>query len=99
MEFENMINTIQLGDCYELIKSIPDKSIDCIYTDIPYLMSFSVGGTTINKLKKYVKNEVKNICNGINYSIFEDFIRVMKNINCFIWCSKNQILDIMNYFN
>ncbi len=99
MEFENMINTIQLGDCYELIKSIPDKSIDCIYTDIPYLMSFSGGGTTINKLKKYVKNEVKNICNGINYSIFEDFIRVMKNINCFIWCSKNQILDIMNYFN
>ena len=28
MKFEDMINTIQLGDCYELIKSIPDKSID-----------------------------------------------------------------------
>lgn len=23
----------------------------------------------------------------------------MKNINCFIWCSKNQVLDIMNYFD
>lgn len=28
MKFEDMINTIQLGSCYELIKNIPDKSID-----------------------------------------------------------------------
>ena len=39
MEFEDMINTIQLGDCYELIKNIPDKSIDLVYIDIPYLYS------------------------------------------------------------
>ena len=33
--FEEMINTIQLGDCYKLIKKIPDKSIDLVYTDVP----------------------------------------------------------------
>ena len=38
MKFENMINTIQLGDCYKIIKDIPDKSIDCVYIDIPYLI-------------------------------------------------------------
>lgn len=32
----NMINQIIQGDAYKLIKSIPDKSIDLIYTDIPY---------------------------------------------------------------
>lgn len=99
MKFEDMINTIQLGDCYELIKNIPDKSIDCIYVDIPYEMSFSGGGNLKNKLGKYIKEEVSNFSKGIDYSIFDDFIRIMKNINCFIWCSKNQILDIMNYFN
>ena len=36
MKFEEIINTIQLGDCYELIKNIPDKSIDLIITDPPY---------------------------------------------------------------
>lgn len=36
--------------------------------------------------------------NGINYSILDDFVRVLKKINIFIWCSKNQILDIMNFF-
>lgn len=30
-------NNIYLGDSYELIKNIPDKSIDCVYIDIPYL--------------------------------------------------------------
>ena len=44
MKFEDMINTIQLGDCYELIKNIPDKSIDLIYVDIPYLIG--TGGTS-----------------------------------------------------
>ena len=27
---------LRLGDCYELIKTIPDKSIDLVYCDIPY---------------------------------------------------------------
>lgn len=99
MNFEDMINTIQLGDCYELIKNIPDKSIDCIYVDIPYDMTFSGGGTLKHKLGKYIKDEVEDFSKGIDYKIFEDFIRIMKNINCFIWCSKNQILDIMNWFS
>ena len=29
-----MLNNITLGDSYKIIKQIPDKSIDLIYTDI-----------------------------------------------------------------
>lgn len=85
-------------DCYQAIKKIPDKSIDCIYTDIPYLSTFSGGGTLKHKLGKYIKDEVESFSRGIDYSILDDFVRIMKNINCFIWCSKSQILDIMKYF-
>ena len=46
MKFEDMINTIQLGDCYELIKQIPDKSIDLVYTDVPYLYVQGGGGSS-----------------------------------------------------
>lgn len=31
-------------DAYKAIKDIPDKSIDIIYTDIPYLYSQGGGG-------------------------------------------------------
>ena len=41
---ENLKDTVQLykGDCLELMKNIPDKSIDMILCDLPY-------GTTANK--------------------------------------------------
>lgn len=39
-------NNIYLGDAYKLIKDIPDKSIDLIYTDIPYLMAGGGGGSS-----------------------------------------------------
>lgn len=101
MKFEDMINNVILGDCYEIIKSIPDKSIDCIYVDVPYL--FQQGGTgnsrIANQVKK-MKKELKDnkIYDGFNYNIFDDFKRIMKNINCFIWCSKEQIFPILKWW-
>lgn len=32
------LDTIYNEDCYKAIKDIPDKSIDCIYVDIPYII-------------------------------------------------------------
>ena len=40
-------NNIYNVDCYKAIKELPNKSIDCIYVDIPYLydkVSFTSGG-------------------------------------------------------
>ncbi len=100
MKFEDMLNTITLGNSYELIKEIPDNSIDLIYVDIPYLIDNFGGGTSelARRITKLNKEDIGFISKGINYSILDDFIRVLKKVNIFIWCNKNQILDIMNYF-
>lgn len=94
-------NKIYLGDCYELIKQISDKSVDCIYTDIPYL--YDKGGCSGSeialRMAKIHKGEIKDIVNGIDYAIFNEFVRVMKKVNCFIWCSKEQILPILNWWH
>lgn len=42
-----MKNTIHFGDCLELMKSIPDKSIDLVLSDLPY-------GTTYAKWDKLI---------------------------------------------
>ena len=100
MKFEEMINKVINCDCYEMIKNIPDKSIDLVYIDIPYLYS----GYHKNKTnyKKMVKDEtveeIKKITNGIDYSIFDELCRVLKKTNIFIWCSKEQILYLLDYF-
>lgn len=98
---ERFLNKITFGDCYELIKELPDNSVDCIYTDIPYLydVGWLVDTTPLGQRICNKRQELKNISNGIDYAILDDFVRVMKKINCFIWCSKMQMLDIMNYFD
>ena len=49
-------NQVYNVDCYKAIKDIPDKSIDCIYTDIPYLYNNGGGGTEDNFLKNSTSN-------------------------------------------
>ncbi len=124
------LDKIYNADCYEKIKEIPDKSIDCIYTDIPYL--YQTGGTSKTEMgsrRKKLNNELHNfnlklqhsdkskynsiridkyqaqkrldivsMDTGIDYAILDDFCRVMKKTNIFIWCSKSQILDLLKYF-
>lgn len=102
MKFENMVNTIQLGDCYELIKNIPDKSIDLVYIDIPYLVkNIDVGGGLLKSesRKKTYHKELAPIMNDIDFSIFDELCRVMKHTYIYIWCSKEQIPRIIQYFN
>ena len=56
------LNKIYHGDCQELIKEIPDKSIDCICTDPPYL---------------YLKNQ-KLEREFDEENLFKEFARILK---------------------
>lgn len=99
MATADFINKITLGDSYELIKQLDDNSVDAIYTDIPYL--FESGTTNSSDLgvrKQRQQKELNYIRQGIDYSILDEFMRVMKKPNIFIWCSKKQVPDILDYF-
>jgi DNA modification methylase len=94
------LNKIHLGDSYELIKQIPDKSIDLIYTDIPYDIQDGGGGGFMRKRVERVRDiELVGLKEGINYDILKEFVRVLKDINLFIWCNKRQILPILTFFD
>lgn len=43
---------IILGDAYELIKQVPDKSVDLIVTDPPYLYTTAKKGAKSITLRK-----------------------------------------------
>ena len=98
MSMEKYLNKITCGDSYKLIKELPDKSVDCIYTDIPYLyVNGGLGHSEMCERTARKKQELKDISNGIDYSILDEFKRVLKKVNIFIWCSKMQLLDIMTW--
>ena len=87
------LNKIYLGDAYELIKQVPDNSVDLIYTDIPYLIDD--GGCSQNPLslraKKLRTVELEEIRHGIDYSIFDEFCRVLKHIYIYMVQQKSNI--------
>lgn len=97
MEFNKIYN----GNSYDLIKNINDDTIDLIYTDIPYLIGDRInkGSSALSKrILKIQNQDLKNINSGIDYNIFNEFKRIMKKTNIFIWCSKLQIKDILNHW-
>lgn len=91
------------GDCLEILKTIPDNSIDLIVTDPPYEINATGRGGSINDIKKMnisLKeiNDVK-IDKGYKFEeINRELIRIMKNINIYIWCNKKQIPDYFNLY-
>lgn len=163
-------NNLYCGDAYELIKNIPDKSIDLVVIDPPY--EFCMGGKGSSEIadrrdktnkeiysldtdltkkqivsgggcfgtKKrnyynefnetdvtparqryldYVREHGKDresersrviansddnrentrfISKGITNEILTELVRVMKKINIYIWCSKAQLRQLLNFF-
>lgn len=99
---EKYLNKITLGDSYELIKELPDKSIDLIVTDPPYLIENTKAGgnSKLSKSIQCMNDELANgiLTQGINEEILDDFMRVMKVPNIYIWCNHKQIPMYLNYF-
>ena len=79
MNFEDMINTIQLGNCYELIKNIPDHSIDLIIIDPPY--EYTTGGCGKNQTGEYKELFDRKNKNREDLKRFTDNGLKLQNIN------------------
>ena len=67
------------GDSYNLIKSIPDNSIDLIVTDPPYLIENTDGEI----FGYYLNSEIVNLEHGKHY----EYVRYINNI-----VNKNKLL-------
>lgn len=85
------------------MKDFPNDSIDLIATDPPYLISTTNGGGTINKvmhLNKSLEDLKKvDITKGYDIELFgNEFVRIMKEINIYIWCNKAQIPAYFNFY-
>ena len=90
------------GDCIDKIKEIPDKSINLIIIDPPYIIKNTKAGgkSQLAKNIQGMNDEITN-CNlvsGYDYTILDELVRVMNTINIYIWCNKEQIPIYLDYF-
>ena len=93
-----MRSNIQLcqGDCLELLKSIPDKSVDLVITDPPYDVHAVRGGGTFGNRQAY--SDIEFMSNGFSENILNELCRVMKKTNIYLFCSQKQIIPLIDYF-
>ena len=90
-------NEIYHMNCMEGLKLLDDKSVDLVIIDPPYLLN-------INKLKnpkscnRYA-NDLINLKDGFDLKVLDILIQKMKHINIYIYCSKRQVNDLLNYFS
>ena len=83
-------NSVLLGDCLELMKDIPDKSIDILITDVPY-------GINENNKKNLSRSKLANCTDFGEYlwdktKIDRIYFNEMNRV------SKNQIIFGGNYY-
>lgn len=92
---------LRQGDCLELMKDIPDKSVDLVIIDPPYEFANGGGGGAFgSKKRNYHKlvSKNQNMNSGISDFVLDELVRIMKKTNIYIWCNKNQLKQYINYF-
>ncbi len=91
------INKIYNMDCIKGMKQMPNKSVDLVVTDPPYLIETSGAGIYKQDDKQYVK-ELNEMKDGFSREVLDELCRVMKKINIYFFCSQKQIIPLLDYF-
>ena len=93
--------TLHNGDCLEILKELPDNYVDLVVTDPPYEFAAHGGGGAFGSKKRQYHNDLEDadITTGFDKRILDELRRVMKKVNIYIWCNKEQIKDYLDYFS
>ena len=79
------------GDCLEIMKDIPDESIDLVVTDPPYLINYKTNRRK-DKTHRFTKEIIGENNPEIISEAIKEFYRVMKNDTAlYLFCSPDKI--------
>ncbi len=98
MRFEDMLNQVIEGDCLVAMKQMPDKCVDLVVTDPPYSIDAHGGGGSFGSKKRTYHAGVDSLSMGFSDDVLKEVVRVSKKVNAYIFCNKNQIIQILTFF-
>ncbi len=100
IDVESITNQIINADCMDILKELPDKCIDLVLTDPPYILDMKGGRGKAFGDRKLIKDKhIDFIAHDFDFeNVFNEFIRVCKKVNLCIFCSNAQISRTMKFF-
>lgn len=93
-------SSIYMGNCLDILKDIPNESIDLIVTDPPYKVtsrgnSGTMGGYWTNDITK--KGKIFNNNNIKCSEYLPEFYRVLKDKTlCYVMCNNINLIEMIN---
>lgn len=75
---------LKKGDCLELLRELPDKSVDLVYTDVPYDIEGNGGGGCFGEKKRDYHSEYYSVSNNKTQKLRDyhsEYIDTMLNPN------------------
>jgi len=93
-----MSYTLYQGDCLDVLKGLADNSVDLAIIDPPYQLDDKPSGnTSLKYIHKHNDGIFSDICDGFDLAVLKQLKRLMPKFNAFIFCSNNQLLDLMQF--
>ena len=95
MEIEKLKNTIICGDCLEVMKQLPDKSVDLVLTDPPYGVDY-VGGQNERERERLENDKQANVYK----LLFPEIRRILKDGgSAYVFYANGKENDVFPYLN
>jgi len=89
------INKVYNENCLDTMSRMADKSIDLVIADPPYEIVSGGGGGCFGVEQRDYHKGVKSLSDGFENKILDECKRVLKIFNCYFFCSKDQVLQIL----
>lgn len=84
-------------DCLEGMKDIPDGSVDLVVTDPPYELQQHSGAGAFGRESRAYHQGIDHLQSGISNEMLDELVRICKHPNMYIFCSKDQLPQLLNY--
>lgn len=97
---DDLIGKITCADCLDILKQLPDKCVDLVLTDPPYILTPHGGGKQglANRSSK-IRDEIEFIANDFDFvSVSEQLLRICKIPNIIMFCSAMQLGRTIVFF-
>lgn len=101
------LNTIYNEDCLTGMRRLPDRCIDLVVMDPPYVIGNKGGGFWSKAADGNHYNargtrkgmeRLEPLKDGFDTVVLDELCRVMKKVNIYIFCSQKQIPVYLDYF-
>jgi site-specific DNA-methyltransferase (adenine-specific) len=83
------------ANCIDILRTMPDKSVDCIVTDPPYIIGAGESGFDSAQCLRDIKKTGLN--KGFDPAVLDQCLRIAKRPNFVFFASRLQLRDYLNW--